>query len=201
MLKLAGELLEGQFADHTSRLDAHTYQLMDRSRTGKNQILVPVQAFATQAVTANRLIATVMVVPRAVTLSQLVVDVTTAAAAGKIARLGIYATGGNLYPGSLTIDGGTVAVDTTGLKVLQIGGGQKLDKGIYFLAVISDGTPTLRSYQAAWSPLGPSTSALSALTVSVYKENENPAALANPFPAPDAEWTVGYGAVRLSSLD
>ena len=200
MLKLAGELLEGQFADHTTRLDAHTYQLMDESRTGKNQILVPVQAFSTQVVTANRLVATVMVVPRAMTLSQLVIDV-TAAAAGKIARLGIYSVGANLYPGSLILDAGTVALDTTGLKTLQISGGQVLGKGIYFLAVISDGAPTLRSYQAAWSPLGSSTSALSALTISVYKENENSAALADPFPSPDAEWTKGYGAVRISSLD
>lgn len=200
MLKLAGELLEGQFADHTARLDAHTYQLMDEGRTGKNQMLVPVRAFATQVITAGRLVAMVMVVPRAMTLSHLVVDV-TAAAAGKIVRLGIYGVGANLYPGSLILDAGTVAVDTTGLKILQISGGQALEKGIYFLTVISDGAPTLRSYQAAWSPLGPSISALSALTTSVYKETENSAALADPFPTPDTEWTVGYGALRISSLD
>lgn len=201
MLKLAGEQLEGQLADHIALLDAHTYQLMDSLRTNKNQILTPVQAFTTQVVTAGRLVATIMVVPRALTISHLLIDVTGTASAGKFARLDIYGIGANLYPGSLLLDAGTVAVDSTGLKVLEISGGQSLDKGIYFLAVISDGAPTIRGYQAAWSPLGASASTLSAFSLSLYKSSENPSALADPYPTPDGEWTAGYGAIRVSSLD
>ncbi len=201
MLKLAGECIEGQLADHEASLDAHSYQLMDRLRTGKNQILLPIYAFGTVTVVANRLVGTFMLVPRAMTLSHLVIEVTSAAAAGKIARLGIYNVGTNLYPGTLLLDAGTVAVDSTGLKTLQISGGQALTKGIYFIAVISDGTPAIRYYSAAWSPIGANNTNLAGTAASLYKGGENPAALADPFPTPDGEWSAGYGAVRVSSLD
>lgn len=201
MLKLAGECIEGQLAEHEASIDAHSYQLMDRLRTGKNQILLPVATFGTVVVVANRLVGTFMLVPRAMTLSHLLVEVTSAATAGKIARLGIYQVGTNLLPGALVLDAGTIAVDGTGLKVSEISGGQALTKGIYFLAVISDGTPTIRYYTGAWSPIGANASNLAGIAVSVYKGSENPTALPNPFPTPDGEWTTGYGAVRISSLD
>jgi hypothetical protein len=201
MLKLAGECIEGQLAEHEASIDAHSYQLMDKLRTGKNQILLPIYYFGTVTVTANRLVGTFMLVPRDMTLSHLVIEVTSAAAAGKVARLGIYNVGDNLYPGSLLLDAGSVAVDSTGLKTLQISGGQSLTRGIYFIAVISDGAPTIRQYSAAWSPLGANTTNLAGIAASLYKGDENPAALANPFPTPDGEWSNGYGAVRISSLD
>jgi hypothetical protein len=201
MLKLAGECIEGQLAEHEASIDAHSYQLMDRLRTGKNQILLPTYVFGTVTVTANRLVGSLMLVPRAMTLSHLVIEVTSAADAGNIARLGIYKVGDNLYPGSLLLDAGTVAVDSTGLKALQISGGQALTKGVYFIAVISDGTPAVRYYSTAWSPIGANNTNLAGTVTSLFKGSENPAALADPFPDPEGEWSTGYGAVRISSLD
>jgi len=201
MLKLAGECIEGQLAEHEASIDAHSYQLMDRLRTGKNQILLPAYTFGSTTVVANRLVGTYMLIPRAMTLSHLVIEVTSAATAGKIARLGIYNVGDNLYPGTLLLDAGTVAVDSTGLKALQISGGQALTKGIYFIAVISDGTPTVRHYSTAWSPIGANNTNLAGIATSLYKGSENPATLTDPFPYPDGEWSIGYGAVRISSLD
>lgn len=201
MLKLAGECIEGQLAEHEASIDAHSYQLMDRLRTGKNQILLPAYTFGSTTVVANRLVGTYILIPRAMTLSHLVIEVTSAATAGKIARLGIYNVGDNLYPGSLLLDAGTVAVDSTGLKALQISGGQALTKGVYFIAVISDGTPTLRNYSTAWSPIGANNTNLAGIVTSLYKGSESPTALADPFPTPDGEWSTGYGAVRISSLD
>ena len=201
MLKLAGECIEGQLAEHKASVIAHSHQLMDRLKPDKNQILLPANYFGTVAVTANRLVGTLLPVPRDMTLSHLVIEVTSAAEAGKIARLGIYKIGDNFYPGDLLLDAGTVAVDSTGLKTLQISGGQKLTKGIYFIATISDGAPTVRYYSSAWSPIGANTTNLAGVVTSLYKNGENPAALADPFPAPDGEWSSGYGAVRISSLD
>lgn len=201
MIKLAGECIEGQLAEHEASIDAHSYQLMDRPRTGKNQILLPAYYFGSVTVTVNRLVGTFILVPRDMTLSHLVIEVTSAADAGKVARLGIYNVGDNLYPGSLLLDAGTVAVDSTGLKALQIDGGQALAKGIYFIAAISDGAPAIRYYYTAWSPLGVNNSNLAGTVAIVYKNDENPAALPDPFPTPDSEWSTGYGAVKISSLD
>ena len=72
------------------------------------------------------------------------IQVTTAGAAGKLARLGIYSDSGGL-PGALVLDAGTVSVASTGGKEININ--QTLTPGWYWLVCLSDGTPILRSYE------------------------------------------------------
>ena len=73
------------------------------------------------------------------------VDVTTAGAAGTLARLGIYQWDNGL-PGARVLDAGTVSTATTGVKEIVIS--QALDPGFYFLYCVVDGAPTLRAYLA-----------------------------------------------------
>ncbi len=201
MLKLAGEFTKGQLADHIARLDAHTKDWAEILRTGEYYSAWHAVT-ATQALLANRLYATILVVARDITVDRIAIRITVAGAANTDARLGIFNNGTNLYPGSLLLDAGTVDVDSIGVKAITIN--QALAKGIYWLAVVSDGTPTLRAghvfYGLGVMPLG----------VSNF-ENANTywyvshtfGALPNPFTAGGtlAAGSAPLVAVRVASLD
>lgn len=145
MLKLAGELIEGQLADHIARLDAHTYEAFSILRTGGYYTGYGSMAHVTNiALTANRLYCVPFVVPRDITIDRIAIHVYSAGAGGTKARLGIYNDGTNLHPGTLLADLGTVDVDGTGIKAITIDPAQALTKGLYWLALISDGTPSLK---------------------------------------------------------
>lgn len=60
--------------------------------------------------------------------------VSTAAGAGGVLRMGIYANGGGM-PGSLIVDAGTVSSTSTGSKEITIA--QTLDPGVYWLALVA----------------------------------------------------------------
>ena len=79
-------------------------------------------------------------------------------AAGKSARLGLYRNGTNNNPGALVVDGGEVSVDTTGLKTVVID--EALTKGLYWMAIVSDGVPTPYGYAQYGSTI-PSISTMS----------------------------------------
>lgn len=85
------------------------------------------------------------------TLTHIVVNVQTASAtSGAKARLGIYNasfTSGQLAVGSILLDAGTVAIDSTGDKSISIT--QTLDGGWYFLAISAEVNDT--KYRAAAS--------------------------------------------------
>lgn len=142
MLKLAGEFIEGQLADHLAELDAHLKGgITDILRTGEYSHFLPgTIRSATLLLTANVLYAHAFLVPRDITVDRIAVDV-QALAASKSLRLGIYNNGTNLYPGSLLLDAGTVSVNTTGVKAVTID--RALTKGLYWLAMVGDGTPSL----------------------------------------------------------
>jgi len=57
---------------------------------------------------------------QAITLDRIAIHISSAAAAGNTARLGIYNDNGSLYPGTLLLDAGTVATDSTGIKTITI---------------------------------------------------------------------------------
>ena len=99
----------------------------------------------TLALSAN----TLYVIPYAVgdtaTFVRIGIDVTTADA-GKNARLGIYAWS-NGVPGARILDAGTVSVGSTGVKEIVIN--QALNAGMYGLALVSDGAPTVRANSVA----------------------------------------------------
>lgn len=67
------------------------------------------------------------------TFDRIGIDVAVASGATGVARLGIFANSASGTPGTLILDAGTVAVDTTGGKAITIS--QLLQPGLYWLAV------------------------------------------------------------------
>lgn len=153
MLKLAGELLEGQLADHIACLDAHIKSPREVFRTGEYMMPFVLSRYTiTQtAMVANTLYAVPFLAARDMTVDRIAVYVVTLDS-GKSARMGIYNDGTNLYPGSLLLDAGEVSVGSAGIKAITID--QSLTKGIYWLVIVSDGTPTVRVLSYADTLLG-----------------------------------------------
>lgn len=140
MLKLAGELLEGQLADHIADLDAHTRNPFEEIITGQyTNVLVNLDT-STKTLVADHLYATPYLAARTLTVDRIATEIKVAAA-GKSARLGIYRNGTNMYPGALVLDCGTIDCGTTGVKEIVID--QQLSQGLYWLAVVSDGAPQI----------------------------------------------------------
>lgn len=140
MLKLAGEFIEGQVADHIATLDAHTRNIASILRTG--EYITPtglVVNTAGEAPGGNQLYAAPFFAVRDMTIDRIAIECYIAEA-GKNVRLGIYNDGTNLYPGSLVLDAGTVSIGTTGVKAITIN--QVLTKGLYFFVLVTDATGT-----------------------------------------------------------
>jgi hypothetical protein len=131
---------------------------------------------------ANVLRAHLLMVPPGGGIDRLVIpNITVAATAGKVARLGLYeydaATG---VPGALVIDGGEVTVDATGERTVTV----DLDPapGLYVLAEIHNEAFTSHAWSASTqSPLGAASGAGSQ-GVSWFSSMTY-AALPDPFPA------------------
>ncbi len=134
------------------------------------------------AMAANTISGSIIPVYRKMTFDRIAINVTGAVAAS--CRLGIYAVDQTLiYPTSLILDAGVVDVSGTGLKAITIA--QQLDKGLYFVALVGDGTPTLSraSYNNIFSPaLGASPGDVRYNFSGFYKAQAY-GALPNPFPA------------------
>ncbi len=201
MLKLAGEFIEGQLADHAADLDAHTKSIYEALRTGEYYCNLTSVGTGI-ALTADTLYSVPLIVARAITVDRIACEVTTAGAASTAARLGIYNNGTNLHPGALLLDAGTVAVDSTGVKAITIN--QALSKGIYHLAIISDGAPSARGILPEKSPL-PILGIVASQFYRFYTDwsvAQTYGALPDPFPSA----TLGYAhafriMVRVASLD
>jgi len=202
MLKLAGECIEGQMADHIARLDAHTKNIYEVLRTGE-YLAHPLGTRWSQVnvVVANTLYGSLFLVSRDITVDRIAISVQSLSAGN--CRLGIYNVGTNLYPGTLLLDAGTVATGATGLKTIVIN--QSLPKGIYFVALVCDATPTLYGTNATYppviSPLGLQSTDINAVYQG-WSVAFTYAALPTPFTAGGALATVKhYIALRLASLD
>lgn len=76
-------------------------------------------------------------VPKAITVSELYMNVTTIGAAGSLIRAGIYASDADGDPSTLVIDAGTKVGDTSGHKQWAIS--QALAAGRYWLAAVGQG--------------------------------------------------------------
>ena len=165
---------------HGGVLDAHTYNWMQKIKTGEYFLPFPVAVYHTLTLTANRILAFPFLVARDITIDRLAIEVTGAGAGDDVARLGIYKDGTNLYPGTLIVDAGTVLVDDTVVVAATIS--ESLAKGLYFLVIASEGTATLRAFTPAWNPLGQSATAFGATNDKhYYKDAVGYAALADPF--------------------
>ena len=98
---------------------------------------------STQAPTNNAVTAVPFSVGRATTFNQMALEVTVAAGAGGVARMGLYVDAGG--PGALLFEAtGTVDTTTTGVKTFTIN--QLVPVGEYWLAVLPQvAAPTLRA--------------------------------------------------------
>jgi len=100
--------------------------------------------FTTLTISANTLYATPFFVPHGARFDSIAINVTTASS-GRMARVGIYTDSGDAYPYALVpgTDVGELDVGTTGVKqnVIDV----TLHPGLYWLALVSNGSPTLRA--------------------------------------------------------
>lgn len=82
------------------------------------------------------------IVPFVRSFDRIAIMITSAAAAGKLVRLALYAATTTWQPGALIVDSGNLAADSTGIKEATIS--ITLQPGRYLKAKLSDGTPTCR---------------------------------------------------------
>ena len=168
---------------HAADLSAHMADSFQLLRTGNYFLPWPVNTQSGVALVANRLWAMPLLVARALTIDRLAIHVSTAGAASTVARLGIYNNGTNNYPGTLLLDGGTVAVDSTGVKELSLASSQALTKGLYWLALVLDGAPTLRLVYISMSPIGQISTDFSETPYGAWMVTQTYGALPDPFTA------------------
>lgn len=145
-----------------------------------------------QAIVANRLYFIPIYIGDTRTLDRIGLRVSSAGAAGTVARMGIYeadlvsGSQNQIQPGDLILDAGTVAVDSTGNKEITIS--QEMTPGFYFLAFSSDGAPSLNginSAQVISSPVtGLASSLASTASITIVWSNVADGAAALPDPAP-----------------
>jgi len=203
MLKLAGELIEGQLADHVARLDAHTINLYEQFAVGQYLPLPLVYISYDLTMVQYRLYATYIVVARDMTFDRIAIDIETLDN-GKDIRLGIYNCNSSLEPSSLVQDCGTVDTDSTGLKAITLDPAVSLTKGRYFLAAItdSDGVAKVVNATPYSGGLGLSTNFDRARTgYQVTKTATEFAALGDPFGAANLDTASPVIGLRVESLD
>lgn len=124
-----------------------------------------------------------------------------------VVRLGIYAAtfdgDGDLTPGALTLDAGTVSTATTGQKSIAIS--QQLDPGFHFMAMSGDGTPNLLGPDFNVAVSTPVTGYQTTIT-GAYNPNlrvavvDGAAALPNPAPAPTLALAERHAFVRIGKV-
>ncbi len=134
-------------------------------------------------------------VERSRTFTQIGLHVIIAGAGGTVARLGIYAAtfdgSGDLTPGALTLDAGTVSVATTGQKSIAIS--VTLAQGFHFFAISSDGTPTMTrpSSSGVTQPVTAIRNAINSAHAPNFRVDvvDGAAALPDPAPTPTDQGT------------
>jgi len=195
-----GAQIDTDIATHTADLDAHTKNIAEELRTGEYFYPSPFFTYGNRSITANVLYGVPVLVARAMTVDRIAIEVLTQGAGGTKARLGIYSVHSNLYPTTLLLDAGTVDVDSTGVKTIVIN--QALAKGWNFVALVSDGTPTIQGFASAYTPLGIRAADFNQDQACWYIAQAY-GALPNPFTAAGAK-DIGVApliALRLASLD
>lgn len=127
--------------DHEADIDAHMVDILQTLRTGQYHVGGADRLnTGASALTANRLRAVPFIAVRDMTVDRIALAVSVLADPSNI-RLGIYNNGTNLYPGTLLLDAGLVSGATTGVKPVVIN--QALTKGLYWLVLLADDTPTV----------------------------------------------------------
>jgi hypothetical protein len=122
-----------------------------------------------------------------ITIDQIACEITSAAAAGKLLRIGLYRANVDWQPTDLLIDSGNIAADSPGVKTYAVS--LVLPPGRYLGAMVSDGAPTIRWFRGGnkWMGIHPDMGATPFSQLHVY---------AHPFGAmknPGGAWT-GFSA-------
>jgi hypothetical protein len=108
--------------------------------------IVEAHTLSTVAPSANVLRAFPFIVPYNTTLDRIAINVTGALAGNQ--RMGIYADDGNLHPGNLLLDAGTVDTSGTGAKTLTIS--QVVTAGtLLWICLVGNAAPTIRALPAS----------------------------------------------------
>lgn len=109
---------------------------------------------ATMALVANTLYGVPFVPPSDMAIDRVAGNITGGAAAGKLIRIGLYdADPVSGAPRNLLVASGAIAADATGLISVTVDQKLRSDR-LYWLACVSDGTPTLTSTTGARAVLG-----------------------------------------------
>lgn len=122
---------------HPPILDYSFYKRSGGTHYYSGTIVEPTSAISLGANT-DFIFAIPIIISKPTKVDRIAVDVTTACsgvciAAGANVRLGIYRDTGNVYPGSLIVDTGTVAIGVLGLAEIVIN--QTLSTGLYWLGM------------------------------------------------------------------
>lgn len=202
MLKMAGELIEGQLAEHAATVDAHIHTPFTVMRAGNffNPLYrAETEGFGYAAIAADTLYATPFPVPRKSTWDRIALRVYVAGGTGAKCRLGIYKDNGQCYPGSLVLDAGEVACETTGHKDIAIS--QPLEKGLYWLVFTgNDASVSIARTSYYQSNIG--MNYLITVMRGAYHASQAYGALPASFPESASTWEfLWMTALRLASLD
>lgn len=187
---------------HAADIDAHMVSMWQTLRTGEYHALVNAYYVSSVAVVADTLYAYPYVVVRTMTIDRIAIYVATGVS-GK-ARLGIYNTGTNLYPGTLLLDAGEVDVTSSTLVAATVS--QQLTKGVYFFVLVSNVAPDLHggnTNRGGITILGQNIANFGQ-TYAGWSVSFSYAALPDPFPAGGS--LINTGALhhilpRVASLD
>ena len=161
------------------------------------------EATFNRTIVADTLNHSLIFVATRTTFDRIATDVNSAAVASSVLRMGLYAARpGDLRPGALLNDFGTVAVDSTGDKLITIS--LTLERGFYYASYVSDGAPQLVGFDVANANLVPTqghrrTSLLATGQIVVATTGRTADAtggLANPAPALNASNTPTFAALK-----
>ena len=117
------------------------------SSNNTNITIIPhvvVTGYANSGLPVNLCKMSPMFASRPITPTELRAHIVTAAAAGSVARFGIYQADENYQPTNLVVDYGEILIDTTGAKVIT-GLSTTLPVGRLLLAVLSNANVTFRT--------------------------------------------------------
>lgn len=188
---------------HIADLDAHIRSIGEVVPVGGNYMGMGLTMEGTDSVaalTADRLYGMLIWVPRDMSFDRIACDVTIQA--GQKIRMGIFnVSATTLLPSSLVVDAGEITLSGTGPQPITLSPVQSLTRGIYCVAVVSNGTPTLRYVLRGFTPLGIRATHFGYPYYQVYASHSY-AALPDPFGTIVNNHRTGYMVLlRPSSLD
>jgi len=126
-------------ASDKSRLD--TLDFLRYRRTGFYHCGINATAFAASTTASGVIDVLPFYVPANQTFNRIAINVTTVATGE--CRLGIYADNGNVYPGALVLDAGTVLTGgATGIREITVS--LNLTPNLYWLARLQNAAPSLQ---------------------------------------------------------